>query len=74
MSDWAVIRLDLEDPTVGELVVILPNVPMNWYDYMESQANKPGRYVAVKILYQHEYYQPPSARKGHKDTEEDSDR
>ena len=74
MSDWAVIRLDLENPDEAELVTILANVPMHWYDYMETQAIKPGRYVAAKILYQHEYYQPPSARKGHKDTEEDSDR
>lgn len=72
MSDWVVIRLDLDDPEVGELVAVLPNVPLNWYDYMETKAHKTGRYVAAKILYDTEYYWPVTAAEEHRRTEESS--
>jgi len=79
MSDWAILRLDLEHPDKGEVVSILANAPLDWKKYMEDKAAQSGkyvvagRYVVAKLLYNLEYYAPEEMEQQHKQAESDAE-
>jgi len=61
MGDWAVLRLDLDNPDESELVKIVANVPLNWQKYLKTVSEEvglKGRYVAANILYSRGVYYP----------------
>ena len=75
MGDWAIVRLDLDNPEEGDLVKILANVPMNWKVYTSKVAEeygKPGRYVPVLLLYGKDIYYPIELEKHYKEVEKGS--
>jgi len=79
LSDWAIIRLDLDDPDKGELVTIVANAPLNWKQYMQDKASQSGkyvvagRYIVAKLLYGLEYYAPEEMEQQHKQAESDAE-
>ena len=75
MGDWAILRLDLDDPHEGDLVDILANPPMNWKVYTSKVAEeygKPGRYIPVLMLYGKDIYFPKELEQHYKQVEKDS--
>jgi len=75
MGDWAILRLDLDNPEEGDLVKILANVPLDWKKYTSKVAeeySKPGRYVPVLLLYDKEAYFPVELEQHYKAVEKDS--
>jgi len=79
MSDWAIIKLDLNHPDKGEVVTILANAPLNWKQYMKDEASKSGkyvvagRYIVAKLLYNLEYYAPEEMEQQHKQAESEAE-
>ena len=73
MSDWVIIRIDLEDPDEVEAIKMVANVPADWKKYMKKLAKKDGRYVVSKLLYELNYFKPESAMIIHKRIEKESE-
>ena len=79
MSDWAIIKLDLDHPAKGEVITILANAPLDWKKYMKDKASQSGkyevagRYIVAKLLYNLEYYAPEEMEQQHKQAESDAE-
>ena len=79
MSDWVLIRFDLDNPDKGEVVTILANAPLDWKKYMKDKASQSGkyvvegRYIVAKLLYNLEYYAPEEMEQQHKQAESDAE-
>ena len=75
MGDWAIIRLDVNNPEEGELVKIIANVPLDWNKYLTQvikEHGKEGRYLPVYIMYDKEKYHPESLKDLYEQVERDS--
>ena len=76
MGDYAILRINIENPDESELVKIIANVPLNWTKYLKQVAEETGingRYVAATILYDNDYFLPESVRESYELVEKSSD-